>query len=265
MQKYITCCNNFLVKQYNSILYYFLHFYFVTIFEIFFYIYYIFPYENQLFYQLFYSYINDNIKQIKNTNVLNLLISNSSMNEYYDTCNKDEMRIYYYDENIFMICKIYIICISIVFFSIFVFDINLVYKGYKQLHHCAIDVRFTNEMATLPSAITQMEHKCVENSIDLPITILNDEIREYFNSNMDNNTTTVIEINNQFNTETNKVINFVKYYFQNSEFKKEFLKTLNFILLIGIFEYLFFTEIIKKIKIIDMNIILCNVVKSIDN
>ena len=70
------------------------------------------------------------------------------------------------------------------------------------------------------------------------------------------------------NTENNSLTlienpTFIKYYWYNSGFLKEFIKTLEFILLVGIFEYLFFVYIVNKYKIANSKTILCNIYKKI--
>ena len=56
---------------------------------------------------------------------------------------------------------------------------------------------------------------------------------------------------------------FYKYYWQNSGFIAEFIKTAEFIILVGIFEYFFFISIVDKFKIANSKTILCDVTKKI--
>lgn len=68
-------------------------------------------------------------------------------------------------------------------------------------------------------------------------------------------------------TDTNGVIEnptFIKYYWYNSGFLAEFIKTIEFIILVGIFEYLFFAYIVNKYKIANSKTILCNIYKKIN-
>jgi hypothetical protein len=56
---------------------------------------------------------------------------------------------------------------------------------------------------------------------------------------------------------------FYKYYWQNSGFVAEFIKTAEFIILVGIFEYFFFISIVDKFKIANSKTILCDIAKKI--
>ena len=56
---------------------------------------------------------------------------------------------------------------------------------------------------------------------------------------------------------------FIKYYWYNSGFLAELIKTVEFIILVGIFEYLFFAYIVNKYKIANSKTILCNIYKKI--
>jgi ABC-type bacteriocin/lantibiotic exporter with double-glycine peptidase domain len=56
---------------------------------------------------------------------------------------------------------------------------------------------------------------------------------------------------------------FYKYYWHNSGFLAEFIKTAEFIVLVGIFEYFFFISIVDKFKIANSKTILCDVAKKI--
>jgi len=56
---------------------------------------------------------------------------------------------------------------------------------------------------------------------------------------------------------------FIKYYWYNSGFLAEFIKTVEFVVLVGIFEYLFFAYIVNKFKIANSKTILCDIYKKI--
>jgi hypothetical protein len=53
---------------------------------------------------------------------------------------------------------------------------------------------------------------------------------------------------------------FILYYWKNSKFVKNTGKTVRFIILVGIFEYAFFTLIINKYKIVNTTTLLCKMV-----
>ena len=56
---------------------------------------------------------------------------------------------------------------------------------------------------------------------------------------------------------------FIIYYWKKSAFFAEFCKTVQFILLVAIFEYLFFKMVVNKYKILDRKTLLCNVVNEL--
>ncbi len=68
--------------------------------------------------------------------------------------------------------------------------------------------------------------------------------------------TNLNEINEPCHTERPK---FALYYWHNSRIVDEFIKTMQFMLIIGIFEYVFFITVVNKYKIVNFKIILCNI------
>ena len=56
---------------------------------------------------------------------------------------------------------------------------------------------------------------------------------------------------------------FIVYYYKNSELFKEIFKLSQFIILVGIFEYVFFITIVNKYKIANIDTILCNIISNL--
>ena len=54
---------------------------------------------------------------------------------------------------------------------------------------------------------------------------------------------------------------FIVYYWKKSDFMAEMCKTLQFIILVAVFEYLFFVSVVNKYKILDTKTLLCSLVK----
>mgnify|MGYP006992594716 CR=1 FL=1 len=73
-------------------------------------------------------------------------------------------------------------------------------------------------------------------------------------NNNENNNNNNINIENQ---------TFIIYYWNNSGFISELIKTIEFIILVGIFEYIFFVYIVNKFKIANSKTIFCNIYKKI--
>jgi hypothetical protein len=73
-------------------------------------------------------------------------------------------------------------------------------------------------------------------------------------------------INNEFKIQHIRIKNddfFILYYYKNSELIKEICKLIQFIILVGIFEYVFFITIVNKYKIANIDTILCNILSKI--
>jgi hypothetical protein len=83
----------------------------------------------------------------------------------------------------------------------------------------------------------------------------------------DDNESSVEMVTSPKNTTTSENVvenpTFIKYYWYNSGFLDELIKTVEFIILVGIFEYLFFAYIVNKYKIANSKTILCNIYKKI--
>ena len=58
-----------------------------------------------------------------------------------------------------------------------------------------------------------------------------------------------------------KELHFLPYYLKKSIFVAEFCKTVQFIILVSIFEYVFFVTIVNKYKIINTKIIFCKLLE----
>jgi hypothetical protein len=87
------------------------------------------------------------------------------------------------------------------------------------------------------------------------------------NSSVEMVTTPKVVFNDNNNSVTTDIIEnptFIKYYWHSSGFLAELIKTIEFIVLVGIFEYLFFADIVNKFKIANSKTILCGIYKKIN-
>ena len=232
-----------MVLKFLHIQSHFIHLYFLTVFVVIFYIYYIMPYEKTIFNHLF----DDEISSLSKLNITNY-ISDSECSEYQnklDTENK-----YLWD-----FCFIYIASSSTLFFIIFIRDIWKNYSSYKLITTTSApsSPRYDSKSAIVSFGSFQNLNNYKKNDdtnsssvemISIPKLVVNDN-----NSSV---TTDIIE---------NPT--FVKYYWYNSGFLAELIKTLEFIVLVGIFEYLFFAYIVNKFKIANSKTILCSIYKKI--
>jgi len=201
------------------------------------------PYEKTIFNHLF----DDEISSLSKLNITNY-ISDSECSEYQnklDTENK-----YLWD-----LCFIYIASSSTLFFIIFIRDIWKNYSSYKLITTTSApsSPRYDSKSAIVSFGSFQNLNNYKKNDdtisssvemISIPKLVVND--------NNISVTTDIIE---------NPT--FVKYYWYNSGFLAELIKTLEFIVLVGIFEYLFFAYIVNKFKIANSKTILCSIYKKI--
>ena len=75
------------------------------------------------------------------------------------------------------------------------------------------------------------------------------------------NTDADVSVNTGSNVITNVNISFGVYYWRKSEFLAAMWNTIQFIILIGGFEYLFFITIVNKYKIVSAKLLLCKLIQ----
>ena len=235
------------------IFYHFLHLYFLTEFEIIFYIYYIMPYEKQLIFNLFDA--NDLEKMLP-------LYNKSLVDSYYDKnkCNTYQNRLDNYNSKLFNYCIIYIIIINFLLVMLFIKDI---YQNYNVF--CETNISPTNQKYKLscnPSS-SLMSFKSSQN-IANDYKKNDDNCVELQDININIESVHTKDSNKESNNECKPIRIkfddiFIVYYYKNSELIKEIFKLTQFIILVGIFEYLFFILIVNKYKIANIHTILCNI------
>lgn len=203
--------------------YHFIHLYFLTEFEILFYIFYIMPYEKEL--------------------ILNLIslddapIYNITLDIDLSNCPKYQHRLDQSNHKLWNICVYYLIAINAVFFLLFCRDLLQNY------------VKF-GEMPPSPKYNTGSSLMAFGSGNNLFEQKKNDdreiEMRPF--------TKRVVE-------EEPRETQFVVYYWKKSVFFAEFCKTVQFIILVAVFEYLFFKTVVNKYKILDQKTLLCDLVR----
>jgi hypothetical protein len=199
----------------------FVHLYFVIIFEIFFYLYYIMPYEKTLIYSLF--DITD-YTDIQNKSNLIFYI------EDHLTCEKSQQRLDDFNDKLWLQCMAFVGILNAILFVVFIRDIVLIRKQYN-----------TTFMSPHNSRTTLVEADYKKNDdVDIEMTVLDSDVRQEVGIRQES---------------------FILYYWKNSKFVKNVGKTLRFIILVGIFEYAFFTLIVDKYKIVNSTTLLCNMVR----
>ena len=230
----------------------FIHLYFFTVFEVLFYIYYILPYEKSIFKHIF----DDEISTIPKIN-----ISSSQSNSYFsiNNCNKYQNNLDNDNKNIYDYCFIYIYSISSIFIIMFFRDI---WKNYSNYNSVYSTITIQKPTLTLPLPSPKYDSK---SSIISFGSFQN--LKDYKKNDDKESSISMIEIPKN-NNENNSIIEnqtFIIYYWNNSGFISELIKTIQFIIFVGIFEYIFFVYIVNKFKIANSKTIFCNIYKKIIN
>ena len=217
-----------------------IHICLLTEFEIFFYIYYILPYEKSIFKKL-----------LDTNNYINYDEFNITFSGQFDKQNEE---CYNHQENmdndnqkLFKLCYIYIAVINFFTIIYFLYDLLKTFNSYclpnsPKYNSKSSLVLFNNFNNDKKNDDNEFELVDIEN-----ITTLNKD--------KDKDTTSSIDNNNK--------CSFCIFYWHNSGFLYEFGKTTQFIILIGIFEYLFFNYIVNKIKIANSKTVLCDIIKNL--
>jgi len=242
----------------------FIHLYFFTLFEVLFYIYYILPYEKSIFKHIF----DDEISSILKINITTLISqSNSYMSinkckEYQNNLDNDNKYIYDY-------CFIYIYSISSIFIIMFFRDIWKNYSNYNTTYNITYNSISTTKTPTPTLTLPLPSPKYDSKSSIISFGSFQN-LKDYKKNDDKESSISMIEIpknNNENKNNNNTNIEnqtFTIYYWNNSGFISELIKTIEFIIFVGIFEYIFFVYIVNKFKIANSKTILCNIYKKIN-
>ena len=199
----------------------FIHLYFLIEFEILFYLYYIMPYEKALIYRLF--------DVSKYTDIQNKTFVVNYIEDELD-CVKNQQRLDKYNYKLWIQCMAFLGIINTILAGIFVRDIIRMRQQYMASYG-------TLSQHNSRTALVESDYK--------------------------KNDDTEIEMVAQIGSPTSKINNgltpdsFTLYYWNNSKFVKNTGKTARFMILVGIFEYAFFTLIVDKYKIVNTTTLLC--------
>jgi hypothetical protein len=201
------------------------------------------PYEKSIFNNLF----DDDISMLHKLNTTNY-ISDSDCSKYQNKLDNENKDLWGY-------CFIYIASSSALFLIVFLRDIGKNYNSYKLITTTSApsSPRYDSKSAIVSFGSFQNLNNYKKNDdtnssvemVSIPKLVISDS-----NSSV---TTDIIE---------NPT--FIKYYWHNSGFLAELIKTVEFIVLVGIFEYLFFAYIVNKFKIANSKTILCSIYKKIN-
>jgi hypothetical protein len=196
------------------------------------------PYEKSIFNHLF----DDEISNLSKLNITNY-ISDSECSKYQNKLDIENKYLWDY-------CFIYIASSSALFLIVFLRDIWKNYNSYKLITTTSdpSSPRYDSKSAIVSFGSFQNLNNYKKNDdtatemVSIPKLEVNDN-------------------NSSFVTDIIENPTFTKYYWYNSGFLSELIKTMQFIVLVGIFEYLFFAYIVNKFKIANSKTILCSIYK----
>ena len=243
------------MNTYKMTIHYYNHFYILTFFEVIFYKYYIFPYENQLILNLIGAKVDEIVAKEGGYDKIK--------NQYPDVHDFIVKLLFNCGEGannaenvaLFQICDVYLFVSSFLFFALFVVDGTITY--YQYVHIKSNDNTDIQKQNDHPNHnISNMEMNMIvynTTTIEQDMNIVPFEIISRNDSIEKQKHTTL----------TQQYIAILRYYGKNSVFLSELVKTLNFIILIGIFEYAFFAFIVCKLKPVDLNYILCTIMQKL--
>lgn len=199
----------------------FVHLYFLIEFEIMFYLYYIMPYEKALIYSLF--------DVSKYTDIRNKSYIVDYIEEELD-CTKNQNRIDDFNHELWIQCMAFVGVLNAILVGVFVRDV----MRMRQQHLLSYGTLSQHSSRT---ALVESDYKKNDDT-DIEMVALS--------------TPTIPKPNSGLVPES-----FVLYYWHNSKFVKNMGKTARFMILVGIFEYAFFTLIVDKYKIVNTTTLLC--------
>ena len=207
---------------------FFIHLYFLTEFEIIFYIFYIMPYEKELILKL----INfDNVPKY-----------NISFNLDLDKCPKYQERLDTSNHTLWNMCVYYLIAINAILLLLFCRDMLLNYVKFREIPAPSPKYNSGSSLMAFGSANNLSEQK-----------------------KNDDRGVEMVSLTKRGITEEPKETWFAIYYWKQSVFVAEMCKTVQFIVLVAVFEYLFFKFVVNKYKILDQKTLLCSLAKEIEN
>ena len=199
----------------------FIHLYFLIEFEILFYLYYIMPYEKALIYRLF--------DVSKYTDIQNKTFIVNYIEDELD-CVKNQQRLDKYNYKLWIQCIAFLGVLNALLACIFARDIIRMRQQYTASYG-------TLSQHNSRTALVESDYKKNDDTdIEMVAPVGSPKSKAHSGLMTDS---------------------FSLYYWNNSKFVKNTGKTVRFMILVGIFEYAFFTLIVDKYKIVNTTTLLC--------
>ena len=197
------------------------------------------PYEKSVFKRIVKDMVND-VKQLVDDDALSISIK---QNNHCDTYQKEMDNA---NAKLWNYCVIYIGSINAILLMVFMYDI---WKNYR-IYMGAMPVTTPKHNSNSNLVAFGSNH----NFIEVPRTVGSFEVPRTVNTFEVSNKKNDIEIQ----TTSDIPITFRLFYWRNSGFVAEFIKTTEFIVLVAIFEYFFFVSIVDHFKIANSKTLLCD-------
>ena len=195
------------------------------------------PYEKKLIYGLF--------DVSKYTNIVNTSLIKDYAENQLD-CDQSQQRLDKYNHTLWIRCMWFIGALNAVLIVIFARDVWRMHQQYAALH----GTMSKNNSRTL---LVESDYKKNDDSgmemLSTPKAIV--PTPKATNAIKTKDFTDVI-LNNE---------SFAVYYWKNSKFIKNMKKTMQFIILVGAFEYAFFNLIVNKYKIVNTTTLMCKLIE----
>ncbi len=219
------------------------------------------PYEKSVFKRV----IKDMVKDIKHWVNDDVLFSIDP--SYTSQCASYQTELDDANAHLWNYCVIYLGVINAVLLAVFIHD---VWKNHKFYTIGTIGVTITTPRHNSKSNLVAFGSN--HNFVGIPATVemstkknddgvgLNVEISA---QRSDARETTISCLPIEVVTKDDNSIPFHVYYWRNSGFVAEFIKTTEFIVLIGLFEYFFFVSIVDKFKIANSKTLMCDGIEAL--
>ena len=189
--------------------------------------------EFEIFFYIYYivPFERKNIYNMFDTEYNNNFVSYNISNSYNNLCNKEEERMEEYNNKLNIICYYYIGCVNFLLLLAFLYDLRKNYCFYFG----------NNEMPRVLSSPKYLSAAFSIEMVDIEAVVISENKEK--------------EIKNKTDER------FIVYYWKNSRFVAKMCETIQLIILLGVFEYIFFTYLFNKFKIVSAKLVLCKLLE----
>jgi hypothetical protein len=187
--------------------------------------------EFEIFFYIYYivPFERENIYKMFDSEYNNNFNNYNISTSYNNFCNKEEERMEEYNNKLNIICYYYIGCVNFFLLIAFLYDLRknyCFYFGNNEIPRVLSSPKYLSTAFSIEMVDIEAEKDIVENK----------------------------EVKNKTDER------FIFHYWKNSRFIAKMCETIQLIILLGIFEYIFFTYLFNKFKIISAKLILCKLV-----